>query len=562
VRSTFLTLVKTQLNVIYGISALKYRFTKEKKKRWEPILIGVAIISGFGPLIALYTLMMEGVFSAGLSLGQPEIVITISFLLGQLIVLFFGIFYVMGAFYFAKDMNILIPLPLRPYQVLGSKFVVVMVNEYLTLLPILLPPTIIFGLATNQGLFYWFKSVLLILASPVIPLIAASLFIIILMRFINIRRSKDLLAVIGGALGIIFALGINLLFQRMPGNIEEGELIKNILEGRVELINSIGQKFPPSIWATLGLSRPGVEGFGYFLLFIGLSALLLVVLLWLGNLIFYKGYISGQEASRNRKMLNREEIRQKYSKSSSPVKAIFKREWKDLIRTPVYVLNGLVGSIIGPLILIFAIATPSQGEGIEDFLNLLLNPDYSLYVMLGGLGLMLFTAGMNVVASTAVSREGSTFWISKVIPVSPAKQVKGKFLHGYSISVIGILTTAVVLAVLLKFSAIKILILLLLGLIGAVALVALNLMVDVFRPKFEWNSPQEAMKQNMNGLFGMLVSLAVIAVLAGAAFVLIRLNAPEWLVYLILASLMVVMSIISYNRLLVLAERQYSKFEV
>jgi len=53
---TFWTLVKTNLNVNFGISALKYRFTREKKKRWEPVLIAVGLIVGLVPLLVLYTL--------------------------------------------------------------------------------------------------------------------------------------------------------------------------------------------------------------------------------------------------------------------------------------------------------------------------------------------------------------------------------------------------------------------------------------------------------------------------------------------------------------------------
>ena len=40
---TFKSFIKMQLNVNYGISALKYRFAR-KRKSWEPVLIGVAII--------------------------------------------------------------------------------------------------------------------------------------------------------------------------------------------------------------------------------------------------------------------------------------------------------------------------------------------------------------------------------------------------------------------------------------------------------------------------------------------------------------------------------------
>ena len=35
----------------------------------------------------------------------------------------------------------------------------------------------------------------------------------------------------------------------------------------------------------------------------------------------------------------------------------------------------------------------------------------------------------------------------------------------------------------------------------------MTLIIDVLRPKLEWNNPQEAIKQNMNALLSMLLSL-------------------------------------------------------
>jgi ABC-2 type transport system permease protein len=198
---TFLTLVKTGLNVNFGISALKYQFTVEKRKRWEPILVGISILIGLGTLLSLYILLLNSIYAVGVQINQPEIVLTISIIFAQFIVMFFGIFYIMSTFYFSKDINILVPLPLKPYEVLGSKFIVVIVNEYLTILPMLLPAVIIYGTGTGQGLFYWLKSLIVILISPIIPLNISAIFIIILMRFINFRKSRDVLAVIGGLLG-------------------------------------------------------------------------------------------------------------------------------------------------------------------------------------------------------------------------------------------------------------------------------------------------------------------------------------------------------------------------
>lgn len=557
----FLTLVNTHLNLNFGISALKYRLRKEKSKRWEPILIGVAIVVGFGPLIALYSLLMTTIFTAGLSLNQPEIVLTISFVFAQLLVLFFGIFYIMGAFYFSKDLDTLIPLPLKPYEVLGSKFAVVMINEYLTIMPILVPPIIIYGIGMEKGFIYWIKGILLILASPAIPLVIAALFVMILMRFVNVRKSKDLLAVIGGFLGIFIAFGINFFLQRIPeGN--EQDFVMKILASQTGLIEEIGRKFPPSLWATFGLSYSGIQGIGYISLFIGVCIGLFIVLLWLGNQMFYRSLLSGQEVVRKRKVLSEEEMDKHYGKNVNPVISIFKREWKLLLRTPVYVLNGLAGTILGPFMLVFMFFAQKQSEETGNIFNIAQNPQFILPVTLVGLAVMLFTAGVNTVASTAVSREGQTFWVAKMIPVSPREQILGKFIQGLSVSFLGVISTGIVLIIFFDFTIYRVLIMIMLGVLGAGLLVALNLMIDVLHPKLVWSSPQEAMKQNMNALLGMLASVIVIAAFGGFSVIMITLGAPEWLIYTVLAILMAALGVPSIMGLMSLADRRYRNLEM
>ncbi|NJD01856.1 MAG: hypothetical protein FIA99_04500, partial [Ruminiclostridium sp.] len=311
-----LSLVKTQLNMNFGISALKYRFTKEKKKRWETVLIGLAILMGFGPLLAVYLLLMTGIFAAGVSLNQPEIVLTIAFMASQMVVLFFGMFYIIGGFYFSQDLETLVPLPLKPYEVIGGKFSVIMVNEYITALPILLPPILIYGLGTGHGLIYWLKGFVLILAAPVIPLTLGAVFIMLLMRVVNLKRNKDLLAIIGGFVGVLLALSINFFIQGAVKS-DEKDFIKNILESKLDLIDEIGRRFPPGIWATHGLADSGLSGLGYFMLFAGVSILLFAALLWLGNLIFYKALLAGQEVSRKRRISSDRETDLMYKKVSS-----------------------------------------------------------------------------------------------------------------------------------------------------------------------------------------------------------------------------------------------------
>lgn len=553
-----LSLIKTNLNINFGISALKYRFTKEKKRLWEPILVLISIILGLGTMIGLYSFLLMGVYIGGESLGVPEMVLTMAFVTAQLLILIFGIFYIMSSFYFSKDMNLLIPLPIKPGHVMIAKFFTILVNEYLIAIPLLMPALIIYGIGVDVDLLYWFKGIILVLTAPVLPLVIAALFVIILMRFVNISKSKDLLMVIGSLLGILVGVGINFFAQRIPeGN--EKEFMMNLIENNEGLIRSISDKFPPALWATYGLSKSSFEGLGYFILFVGISLILFAILIWLGNHIFYKGFLAGQEVNRKAKTLTTKQIENRSTKASSPVVALFWKEWKLFIRTPIYAMNGLAGMFMVPLFMLMPLF--AQESELSDLLSHLRTSELGLTVTLGALAITLFTSSLNIVACTAVSREGSMFWVSKLIPISPKDQVLAKLIHSTALSLIGVLVVAVTTQFILGLSLIRITALIILSALGSFMLNIVNLIIDVLRPKLEWNNPQEAVKQNMNALFGMLLSLLILVLLAGFVIILMLVKAPEWLVYLILGIVMGIVSIISLYGLFALAERRYTSIE-
>ena len=84
----FINLLKISLNVNFGISALRYRFTKERKRLWEPVLIFLSIIVGGGSITAFYTMILQNVYMVGLVLNSPEIVIIVSLSLDNLLYLY------------------------------------------------------------------------------------------------------------------------------------------------------------------------------------------------------------------------------------------------------------------------------------------------------------------------------------------------------------------------------------------------------------------------------------------------------------------------------------------
>ena len=250
-----------------------------------------------------------------------------------------------------------------------------------------------------------------------------------------------------------------------------------------------------------------------------------------------------------------------YGKVSNPTLAIMKREWKLLIRTPIYALNGLTGSIMGPIIILITFMARGNDKDATQIFSMIGKPEAAPYILLGGLGLMLFTAGMNLVASTSLSREGKTFWITKMIPVSAQQQVTAKLILSYLISALGVLVTGIVMYVFLGQSPVAIVGISLVGLLGAIPMTALSLLLDIFHPKLVWNSEQEAMKQNMNGVLGILLSLLIMLVLGVVIFVLMTLKVELALVFAAVGVVSVILGILAVMALYTVAVSKYRELE-
>jgi ABC-2 type transport system permease protein len=169
---------------------------------------------------------------------------------------------------------------------------------------------------------------------------------------------------------------------------------------------------------------------------------------------------------------------------------------------------------------------------------------------------------MNLVASTSLSREGQTFWVSKMIPVLPRIQIAAKYLQAYSVSFLSVLITSILLALFFKFGLLRVLIIFGLGLLGSIPLTALNLVIDVLRPKLVWTNPQEAIKQNLNGLLGMLISIIILLVLGAGAVFLISAKTPVGIIYGLIVLVLLLLSVPSMIWLFTSAEKTYHRIEI
>jgi len=130
------------------------------------------------------------------------------------------------------------------------------------------------------------------------------------------------------------------------------------------------------------------------------------------------------------------------------------------------------------------------------------------------------------------------------------------------IGLIGTVFTAVILAVVLKVPVIRVIIITALCISGSLLINSLNLMVDIMRPKLDWKSPQEAVKRNINGVVGILVTLIIIAAAGFLTYLVMSLGVPDWVTYLAIFLIMSGAGIPVTIALLSVGEYRYEKLEV
>ncbi len=551
-----ISLIRTDLNITFGLSSIVHSF-RTKKNRWQIIILGLAMLS----LVPTYFMLIKGLWSfydAFSQIGQRSYFLLMGFLGSQLMVFFFGLLYVMSKYYFSNDLNQLVPLPIKPSHILTSKFITIMVSEYLTSLPIFLPFVIIYGIKTRAEVVYWVYSLLSVVFLPVIPLVLSSLAIMIMMKYTNIKGKRDQLRILAAGGFIVLIIWIQLKIQTMAQNsIAQGEdFLFNLARDANLLVNKLGVVFPPSMWGTLALSNYNkLMGSINILLYSLVSIVSFILMILLSEKLFFDGLIGNIEVSASKGRGKKQDF-EKHMVSTKPYIAIAKKEIKMLFKTPIYLMNSVGGVVIVPIILVMSILA---GDASMEPVMKIISKNMDL-VVLGSIGLIGILGILNSVGATTFSREGSNFWIMRTLPIKAEAQIIGRLLSSLFIQFIGIIVMVVSLFFIIRLDILSVILIAFMGLLASIPMTLIGMIIDILRPMLTWTNPQQAMKQNFN----VLISMGLGAIYGGALFFLVKFMLDKvdiFIIYLVLILVLTISSIIFVKLLKALITRQFREIE-
>lgn len=542
----FWSLFKILFKNSLGLSTL----ARDRKRLLKTLGLGLLIIVGFAPTIALYTQILVKAYDFLYPLGQHGMIITLGLTMASTMIFYFGVFYIINTFYFTDYIRDLLALPLKAWQLLGAQFTQVVVYEYLTALPFVLPPLLVYGIKSQAPVLYWVYGLLALVFVPLFPLALAALPTIIIMRFSNLGRHRDLLKILGGVLVIAIAIGIQIPLQRSldPGAIQQ------LLSQPGGLMEWAGRFFPNALFLGRALVfSDTLQGFSSFLSYIFLTMVAVAAAWLVGDRLYFAGLAGAGESPTTESGIRRSDWR---VSQRSPFTAYFLKEIRMLLRTPPYFINCVLVNLMGPLILlIIPLLQPGKTSNLTIIAQ---HPRSPVIILLSLVGLMAFLAATNGITATSFSREGSQIYISRYIPLTLNRQALAKLSSGLLFGGLGAVFVSACAWWIFKLSPGYGLVLFILAVLAQVPVLTAGLLVDLYNPKLDWENEQAAVKRNFNVLFSML---AAVVLIGGPIWAVYLFNSPLKLAVGFLLGCLIVESLLLAISFARLAGRQYQRLE-
>lgn len=464
------------------------------------VLLCVAMAGG--AVIWLEYLLYEGLRM----LGQPWLLPALTLLMTMLGLAVMSFFSVMARLYFSRDTVWMAYLPARSGTVLAAKVTEIYLGEVLLSACLTLPALVMCGRELGLGALYWLRAAAVILLSPMIPLALLTLLTTALAAGTSVTRNREGWMMVGSLVmvGAVLVLEMNVL-TRIPDDADSMYFLRLIMD-REGLLRKLAGAFPPVMWAVRGLQGDAGQ--------LALFALVSVGSLGLCQALLGPRYLAlalKQQERGGRRRAARLEGRG--MRPSGAVASLARRELREILRTPAYVTNGLASAVAFPLVMVIMVITSGMGEdaaALQTFQAVLLGGLAATDRVLILAGIAALSGIMNPVAATAVSREGERFAFNRTLPVSASARMGAKFIVAQGIALAATVLMGAPAAWMLGMGVAEAVLAVLLAQLPVAAATAFSLALDAAHPHLHFANETQAIKQNMNVFFSMLIGMGVL----------------------------------------------------
>ncbi len=541
-----------QLTKVFLKTSIRNKGTSNQNKNTisRKILTIVGIIALIAYFLGIFGFVSYGMITMLNEMGQPAVFIGVSLFGVAILVLIQSLISSMNLFYFSKDVEYILPLPLKPYEIIIAKFNTLLITEYFVVFAFLLSPFVIYGIITGAGFLYYVYSLIVLLIFPILPALISSIIVMIIMSFSGVIKNKDKFQTIATTISIILIIGVSMFMTSMDSGTDE-ESIQMLMQynGMVEKIDDYFITLGDSINALVNYNE--LTGLLSVLTLLLITVLAYIIFILIGQKIYFKGAIGAVYSGKNKKRSNKDID---YTKQNV-AKTYIKKEFANLFKNSVFFTQCILPALLMPVILL--VSGFAGSGGIEELkagglFDVQVENTIGLCVMIG---ISLFMYSTNFIPVTAISRDGENAVFMKYIPIKLSSQCTYKIVPAVAMNMV---TTIIVIALatfVFKLNLIFILASFIVLLLFSIVYSYLMIIIDLKRPKLKWDTEYAVVKQNLNTVWGFVFEIAAIIVLFGIGFLCSETN------YLLVAGCMaIVLAALIYLIRQYIERNQYKLF--
>lgn len=432
----------------------------------------------------------------------------------------------------SKDTNILITMPIKDEEIYLSKFLAIVLSKFeIFYFYILMILVYLFNMGFSFIKFFG----LIINSFPIFVTSVAiiSIFIMVIMRYSNIRFYKTSLKFIGYGFLLLLLGFIYFYSYRKNGDVSIIKLVTKFFLDHKDKLSLIF--FHTRIYGK-SLGGSGIDFIIYtFLLYI-YTFLILYILAKLASKIYFDSLLGNEKRKIHRKNIKIS------SKKSSTIIAIFKKDFKTIIKSPVYLF---------PIISSMIIFTCIWGFGTIEMFDFIKNLDFSnveiyLFIIIGAFAFRFFITANDLAINSSLSREGESLYQTLTLPISPKENILGRALSINLVNLIINISFCMILKFIIKINIFVSFVIFLGFTLASLVSSFLGLLMDANSVNIHWQKERDLTKGSSQNV-GYYVISGITMTIVGVFAYLIYTFTNIYVGFLFVISLIIISIIFLYK---------------
>ena len=425
---------------------------------------------------------------------------------------------ILNELYFTGDIENLLPLPLKPREIVGAKIASIFCAESLVQLLVIFFSVIGFFFALGLSFKNFLLGILGMITLPMIPIIYCSIISLLIMSFTRFIRNKETIRKVG----LVFVLAVLMLFVYFLGALQNFDLelyIEGFVNGDQTFLHVMRGIFPH---INLFIDILVTGSIRSMLLYILVNIGFIVVLLGLADVCYFKGVVGLSSKDTESKKSSSNILNN--IKVENPTNSYFKKEIFTLFRTSSYFLNCILINFIWPIFVYVICKLKFPDLTLSKLKNLVTSTDNNtlIIIFMFVIGVSILLPALNSIASSSFSREGKNFYFMKYIPMDYSSQVYVKLLVSFIIAFIGVNVFSLIFYLVIGLKVSTAFIFLIISFLAILFICSLGIIIDSINPKLVWDDELNALRENSNNFIVMGISIFVFIVLAGLCYLLYK----------------------------------------